>query len=50
MEKNCVKELHTSESSKKKYSKPTLKSTKIEDIIMLASGRPGMGMCKITFE
>lgn len=35
---------------KKVYVKPTIKSTKIEDVIMLASGRAGMGMCKITFE
>lgn len=38
------------DTEKKIYTKPTIKSTEIEDVIMLASGRSGMGMCKITFE
>ena len=35
---------------KKQYEKPTVKVTEIKDVVMLASGRSGMGMCKVTFE
>lgn len=34
---------------KKVYTKPSLKSVKIEKAVMVAASRSGMGSCKITF-
>ena len=34
---------------KKTYTKPTVKSVKIDKAVMVAASRSGMGNCKITY-
>lgn len=37
------------ESGKKKYVAPSVKTVKIENAVMVAASRSGMGMCKVTY-
>lgn len=35
--------------NKKAYTRPTVKSVKIDKAVMVAASRSGMGNCKITY-
>ena len=50
---NQVKKVRKEETcmatTKKAYTKPTVKAVKIDKAVMVAASRSGMGNCKITY-
>ena len=36
-------------ATKKAYTKPTVKTVKIDKAVMIAASRSGMGNCKVTY-